>query len=48
MQVFSISLPPSCALFRAAWLSLIGRVARYAPSSDFAMHLQNSVQFDGN
>ena len=37
MQVSSISLPPSCVLFRAAYQSLIGRVARYALSSDFGM-----------
>ena len=37
MQVSAISLPPSCVLFRAAYQSLIGRVARYALSSDFGM-----------
>ena len=39
---------PSCVLFRAAYQSLIGRVARYALSSDFGMHLRNSTQFEGN
>ncbi|CCZ15268.1 unknown [Prevotella sp. CAG:487] len=43
-----ISLPSSCALFRASSQSLIGRVARYTPSSDFGMQLQNSTQYDGN
>ena len=38
--MFSISLPPPCALFRAVCQSLIGRVARYAPSSDFCMQPQ--------
>ena len=32
LQVSSISLPPSCVLFRAACQSLIGRVARYSLS----------------
>ena len=43
-----ISLPPPYALFWAASQSLIGRVARYTPSSDFGMQLQNSTQYDGN
>ena len=43
-----ISLSSSCALFRASFQSLIGRVARYTPSSDFEMQLLNSTQYDGN
>ena len=27
---------------------ILGRVARYTPSSDFGMQLQNSTQYDGN
>ena len=41
-----MSLPSNCVLFRAAYPSLIGRVARYALSSDFGMHLRNSAQFE--
>ena len=48
VQMLSISLPPLCALFRAACQCLIGRVARYAPSSHFGMHLRNNTQLDGN
>ena len=44
----ALSLPPPCAPFRAADKSLIGRVARYTPSSGFGLHLLNGAQFDGN
>ena len=37
LQVSSISLPPSCVLFRAACQSLIGRVARYALSATLSL-----------
>lgn len=46
--MLSISLPSDCVLFRAAFQSLIGRTARYTPSSGFEMHLLNSTQSDGN
>lgn len=35
-------------LLRASFRCLIGRVARYTPSSDFEMKLLNSTQSDGN
>lgn len=46
--MLSISMPLSCALLSTAFQSLIGRVARYTPSSDFEMHIMNSTQYDGS
>ena len=43
-----ISLSSSCALFRGSLQRLIGRVARYTPSSDFEMHIPDITQYDGN
>ena len=43
-----ISLSTYYALFMVSYKSLIGRVARYTPSSDFEMHIMNSTQYDGS
>ena len=47
-HMLSISLPHPVRSSGAAFQSLIGRVARYTPSSDFEMQLLNSTQYDGN